>query len=113
MKLPSNATGCPLLLLFELSGLQSQAQQNRKDRAINPRRVHNRTRFIPIPRILTMSDVERKLGQQVTADVLRADWLKHRCTKSTGRGSAKRFFALEDVEAVEDRILCGEYPGQL
>ncbi|MES2706109.1 MAG: hypothetical protein V4726_05835 [Verrucomicrobiota bacterium] len=70
-----------------------------------------RARQIPPPRILSLMDVERKLGQQITDDAIAAGWLKHRCEKVTSvRQKPRRLFALDDVEAVEDRILCGEYP---
>lgn len=67
-------------------------------------------RAFPAPRIMSQADVFRHLGRSVADDVMDAGWLKPRICREGLRGKAKRIFALEDVLAVEDRILAGDYP---
>ncbi len=69
-------------------------------------------RLLPDPRVLSLAEVYRLLGRQVTDDALEHAWLKHCCLKDVPCGSPRRFFALSDVQAVEERLLTGQYPGQ-
>jgi hypothetical protein len=68
-------------------------------------------RLVPVARILTAADCRRKLGDEVFRDAVKAGVLKACCTKRTPAGE-RRFFTLTDVEAVEDLISGGKYPGQ-
>jgi hypothetical protein len=70
-------------------------------------------KLLPNSRILTLADVYRLLGRQTTDDAIQSGWLRPRCLKEVPRGPQRRLFALSDVHDVEDRILAGEYPGQI
>lgn len=63
-------------------------------------------------RILVVAEVEALLGEQTTKDARSAGWLRPVAVKENNRRD-RPIFAAADVRAVEDRILSGEYPGQL
>lgn len=67
-------------------------------------------RAFPAPRIMSRADAIRHLGRKVYEDCIGAGWLKPRLVRGGSAGRATRIYALEDVLAVEDRILQGDYP---
>jgi len=72
----------------------------------------NKIKQLPPGRLLSRSEVEKVLGPQIFKDALLAGWLRPRAAKQ-GAGKRTDIYALSDVREVEDRILAGEYPGQL
>jgi hypothetical protein len=64
-------------------------------------------------RLFTRADAVERLGAQIFRDALAAGWIKaraHKAGRTKRRPHAKVIFALSDIEAVEERILNGEYP---
>lgn len=59
---------------------------------------------------MTRADAIRHLGRKVYDDCTGAGWLRPRLVRDGAAGRASRIYALEDVLAVEDRILGGDYP---
>ena len=70
-------------------------------------------KLLPNARILSQADVYRLLGRQTADDAFRNGWLKPCCLKFVPRGPQRRLFDLEAIRRVEDRLLAGEYPGQV
>lgn len=66
-------------------------------------------KYVPIKRVLYLAEVHARLGREVTDDAIRAGWLKPCCTKNCLKRD-RHFYALRDVEAIEDRMINGEYP---
>lgn len=71
----------------------------------------SRTQYLPAPRILSSEDCKRILGSETFRDAVAAGWLRPRCEKPVPRGPKRKLFDRLDIEAVESRILAGEYPG--
>jgi hypothetical protein len=72
----------------------------------------NKTKPLPTGRLLSRREVESVIGPQIFKDALLAGWIRPRVSK-LGMGKRTDIYALSDVRDVEDRILAGEYPGQL
>ena len=72
----------------------------------------NKIKALPPGRLLSRREVESVIGPQVFKDALLAGWLRPRAAKQ-GAGKRTDIYALSDVREVEDRILAGQYPGQL
>ena len=70
----------------------------------------SRTQYLPAPRILSSEDCKRILGAETFRDAVASGWLRPRCEKTVPRGPKRKLFSLDDVKAVESRILAGEYP---
>lgn len=59
-------------------------------------------------RILTTAEVIALISEQTLKDARAAGWIRPVAVK---QGKANRpIYSAADVRAVEDRILCGEYP---
>jgi hypothetical protein len=68
-------------------------------------------RLVPPSRILSQADARRKLGHEVWRDAVEAGVLVACCIKRTPKGK-REFYRLEDVEAIEEAMARGTYPGQ-
>lgn len=71
-----------------------------------------RSWLLPQAQLMRQVECIALLTRTVYEDAVKHGWLAPRCTRATSKGRGTDFFATEDVRAVEDRLLAGEYPGQ-
>jgi len=62
-----------------------------------------------LPMTINQADVIYLLSRKTFDDAQRAGWIKPRVLRPTGKG-ASPIYAVDDVRAVESRLLNGEYP---
>lgn len=86
------------------------AGEAKQSRLRTPRSA--RSWLLPQAQLMRQVECMALLTRTVFDDAVRHGWLVARCTRRTPTGRGTDFYATEDVRAVEERILAGEYPGQ-
>lgn len=62
-----------------------------------------------LPRVLSQAEAYRYLRKQVMLDALACGWIAP-CAVKQGAKLRTKYYRLQDVKAVEQRLLDGEYP---
>lgn len=65
---------------------------------------------LPQARLCTQAEAIALLKRQLFEDAIAAGWLKPCCVRQNKVDRPTKLYAVKDVQAVEEKVLAGEYP---